>query len=65
MDCTTYDAAIGYNEPINYNGVCTAAPVSTIAGGGYVRHEYHREIKKKNYDDEIALIIALMELDDN
>lgn len=62
MDCTDYNAAINYNAPINYNGVCVP-PVSNVIGGGYVRHDYHREkpIKK----DEFGIVLMIAELLDD
>jgi hypothetical protein len=64
MSCTNYDAAINYNAPINYNGVCVSPPVSGVVGGGYVRHDYHRERPRKTNDD-IAIVLALLELTDD
>ena len=65
MSCTNYDAAINYNAPINYNGVCTSPPVSGVVGGGYVRHDYHREIPRRKSNDDIAIVLALLELTDD
>lgn len=63
MDCTGYNAAINYNEPINYNGVCVSSTPSVIAGG-FVIHDYHRERPKK-HDDDLAIVLALLELTDD
>lgn len=63
--CTNYNAAINYNAPINYNGVCDS-PVPQVLAGGYYRHDYQLEKpkKKRNNDDDIALMIAMLELED-
>jgi hypothetical protein len=63
MDCTDYNAAINYNEPINYNGVCTTPPPQNLAGG-FVNHEYHR-IKPRKKNDDLAIVIMALELTDD